>query len=699
LNGLDDDALLQRFEERGDEVAFEALVRRHGPMVLRICRSVLRDEHDSRDAYQATFLILARRAGSIRQGSSVAPWLFAVARRVSRRALVDARRRSDHERRAAIARPEAVQADPAVPQTEILEEIDRLPDRLRGPVILCYLQGHTYESAASMLGCPPRTVHSRLRAARDRLRRRLTRRGLAPSVAALGGASAGHAGTAISTTTSATSLARLAVAITSGKSSMAGAVPASVLTLMLGASRMMMFQSLKTTAVGVLLLVGSAGLVPVLATVDIGDGDRQGDEPRAAPVEQPPPPDPARPRPEEPPPSSAPPPLTESELPPLPDILPLAPPPPEPGLRLDQLPPKPWETVVRIRVHERGSLGFGSGTVIDSNAGGSIILTCAHIFSVKGKQPSARQFNLPVMVELFDGELGGPGDQTVRPVGEPIPGEVIDYDFDLDVALVRIRPGREVKASPVVPSHWTPQQGMPMITTGCSHGEDATAWNTVIYAPSTRYRVPGKKDYDAIECQHSPKQGRNGGGLFTEDGYLAGVCNFSFDLEVGRGLYAAPGSIYRLLDRNGLGHLHNVRRVVPAPIAPPPLTPGDARPPGLALDNPSPAAIDQGSRLDQIERRLDRVLGAIEGRADSPGPGRPASVEDAFREGLLLMLESGPIRPRGRRSRPVDPHRAIRAGPADPGRARGRSARRVRDSVGEPGHRRRCPGGAAARGS
>ena len=224
--------------------------------------------------------------------------------------------------------------------------------------------------------------------------------------------------------------------------------------------------------------------------------------------------------------------------------------------------PDPWATVVRIRVHDRGTLGFGSGTVISSNAEESIILTCAHIFSVKGRQPSPRQFNLPVMVELFDGKLGGPGGQTVRPIGEPIPGEVIDYDFDRDVALVRIRPGRAVPSSRVVPPHWRPEARMGMYTVGCSHGEDATAWNTVIYAPSSRFRVPGKQNYDAIECLHSPKQGRSGGGLFTDNGYVAGVCNFAFDPSVGRGLYASPKSIYAILDRNKMSHLYSYRAPV-----------------------------------------------------------------------------------------------------------------------------------------
>ncbi|RUL88573.1 thioredoxin domain-containing protein [Tautonia sociabilis] len=239
--------------------------------------------------------------------------------------------------------------------------------------------------------------------------------------------------------------------------------------------------------------------------------------------------------------------------------------------------PDPWATVVRIRVKERNKIGYGSGTVIESNEDEAIILTCAHIFSIDGPQPRPEQFSrmYPVLVELFDGKLGGPGGQTVRPVGQPMPGEVIDYDFDRDVALVRIRPGRIVPSSRVVPPRWKPEARMGMYTVGCSHGEDATAWNTVIYAPSSRYQVPGKRNYDAIECLHSPKQGRSGGGLFTEDGYVAGVCNFAFDRSVGRGLYASPKSIYAILDRNNMSHLYEERR----PGLPPSMIASNTPPP------------------------------------------------------------------------------------------------------------------------
>ena len=220
--------------------------------------------------------------------------------------------------------------------------------------------------------------------------------------------------------------------------------------------------------------------------------------------------------------------------------------------------PDPWETVVRITVRETGSVGFGSGTVIHSTDEEAVILTCAHIFQTHGRPVRPDQFDLPVQVELFDGNLTGPKGQTVRPLGAPIPGEVIDYDFERDVALVRIRPGRAVPAARVVPPRWSPRARMTMYTVGCSKGHDATAWNTVITSPEVR-PFPNRPGYAAIQCQYSPIQGRSGGGLFTDDGYIAGVCNFAFDPRVAKGLYAAPASIYAILDRNRLADLYRDR--------------------------------------------------------------------------------------------------------------------------------------------
>lgn len=180
---LTDAQLLERFLSGHDgqaEMAFEALVTRHGSMVLDVCRNVLRDAHDAQDAFQATFLILARRAKTIRRRDSVASWLFGVARRVASRAKSEAARRRDADRKAAEAKAmEPERGGEPVDFSALHEEIARLPRKYREPVVLCYLEGMTYEAAAQRLGCPLGTVSVRLRRARERLRSRLTRRGLA----------------------------------------------------------------------------------------------------------------------------------------------------------------------------------------------------------------------------------------------------------------------------------------------------------------------------------------------------------------------------------------------------------------------------------------------------------------------------------------------------------------------------------------
>jgi RNA polymerase sigma factor (sigma-70 family) len=189
VGGLTDGQLLERFARRGGEgdaaeAAFAALIDRHGPMVLDVCRSVLGDWHDAEDAFQATFLVLARRANSIRKGESVASWLFGVARRVSLKARAGASRRRERERRGAV-RPDgaAEEAPPHEPPPGLLEELDRLPEKYRAPIVLCLLEGRSYEEAAGQLGWRLGTVKSRLSRGRDRLRGRLVRRGLAPAVA------------------------------------------------------------------------------------------------------------------------------------------------------------------------------------------------------------------------------------------------------------------------------------------------------------------------------------------------------------------------------------------------------------------------------------------------------------------------------------------------------------------------------------
>ena len=174
---MSDAQLLDRFVSRRDEAAeaaFEELVIRHGPMVLQVCRNALHDAHDAEDAFQAVFLVLASRAGSIRRSGSIASWLFGVARRVATRARRGAARRRALDRRVAERTAESYLPPEDDPDREALhEEIDALPERLRAPIVLCYLQGMTYAAAAQQLGLSEMAIRGRLARARERLRRSL----------------------------------------------------------------------------------------------------------------------------------------------------------------------------------------------------------------------------------------------------------------------------------------------------------------------------------------------------------------------------------------------------------------------------------------------------------------------------------------------------------------------------------------------
>ncbi|MDR3620524.1 MAG: sigma-70 family RNA polymerase sigma factor [Paludisphaera borealis] len=180
-----DGELLDRFVAGRDEVAeaaFEELVSRHGPLVLRVCRSVLHDAHDAEDAFQAVFLVLANRAGSVRDRGSVASWLFGVAHRVAMRGKRRAARKRAIDRLVAERTPEGYLAAVEDPDWEVLhEEIAALPERLRAPVVLCGLQGLTYDAAAMRLGASAVAVRGRLARAREKLKRRLTHRGVTAS--------------------------------------------------------------------------------------------------------------------------------------------------------------------------------------------------------------------------------------------------------------------------------------------------------------------------------------------------------------------------------------------------------------------------------------------------------------------------------------------------------------------------------------
>ncbi len=270
LADMGDGALLERFLARAgaaSEAAFEVLVRRHGPTVLAICRRVLGDDHDAADAFQATFLVLARKASSIRDRGGLAPWLGRVARRIALRARAEAAERAIRERRAAArvveAAPVAVDAAGAEAAARVVAEVDRLPEADRALLRLTYWQGKSYEETAALLSWPIGTVRSRLSRIRERLRGRLARMGLAPGLA-VAAASSREASAAALPEVLVRQTARAAVqSVGSMASAVAsGTVPASVAALVNGELAMMAHVPWKSIA-GLLLLGGSltAGVV------------------------------------------------------------------------------------------------------------------------------------------------------------------------------------------------------------------------------------------------------------------------------------------------------------------------------------------------------------------------------------------------------------------------------------------------------
>jgi RNA polymerase sigma factor (sigma-70 family) len=190
---LSDGALLERFVTSQDELAFEDLLRRHAALVLGVCARVLHDPQDVEDAFQATFLVLLRRAGALDREAPLGPWLYTVAYHTALRARAQAARRRREER-------QAMPPLPAMPDESFLwrdlrpvldEELNRLGEKYRAPVVLCYLEGKTHEQAARQLGWPRGTVAGRLARAKEVLRRRLLRRGVTLSAGALAGLAVG----------------------------------------------------------------------------------------------------------------------------------------------------------------------------------------------------------------------------------------------------------------------------------------------------------------------------------------------------------------------------------------------------------------------------------------------------------------------------------------------------------------------------
>jgi RNA polymerase sigma factor (sigma-70 family) len=252
--------LLEKFARHGDEPAFAALVQRHGPLVWKVSRRTARHEQDAEDVYQATFLVLARKASTIRKGGSLGSWLYGVAYRLGLRARSDAARRRQQEQGA--ARPTTTVDDLTWRELrEVLDqELARLPDKFRAPLELCYFDELTHEEAARQLGWSARSVRDRLERGRRRLRLRLTKRGLTLSLAlanaVLGSA---HASAAPPAITAALIQAAGPYAL---RRSLAGTISATALALAEGGLQTMFSGKLYVMAMGLiaLLVFGGAGL-------------------------------------------------------------------------------------------------------------------------------------------------------------------------------------------------------------------------------------------------------------------------------------------------------------------------------------------------------------------------------------------------------------------------------------------------------
>jgi RNA polymerase sigma factor (sigma-70 family) len=268
--GVTDAQLLERFAVRQDQDAFELLVWRHSRMVLGVCRRLLGDEHEAEDAFQAAFLILAKKATRISRREAVGSWLYRVAYRVALQARASAVKRAAREQPLEGVPVRSGESDPCALAAErelrgaIDEEIDRLPKKYRSVFVLRCLAGKSGEETAQELGCPVGTVESRLTRAREKLRAQLNRKGFAvPSVAIV----AGLSGEAMAVGVSGqwvNEVVKSAALVATGRAA-AGAIPPKTAALMEGVLRAMLLNKAKTLTTVLLVLSLTALACIVLA--------------------------------------------------------------------------------------------------------------------------------------------------------------------------------------------------------------------------------------------------------------------------------------------------------------------------------------------------------------------------------------------------------------------------------------------------
>ncbi len=264
-----DEELLRQFSDRVDEGSFHALMRRHGPMVLGVCRAVLRHEADVEDAFQATFLILARKPASVRKPAALGSWLHGVAYRTAIKAQARFASRRQHESRAG-KREAAVEDRSWLDVERVLhEELNHLAEGYRAPLVLCYLQGKNQDEAARLLNLPKGTLKGRLERGRALLRTQLLRRGLGPAALLL--ASAWPTTPAAAMPASLVISTVKAASLTAAGEAARPMISANVAALTEGVIRAMYFTKMKTGAIAACLIgiltLGAGMLVPDLAAV------------------------------------------------------------------------------------------------------------------------------------------------------------------------------------------------------------------------------------------------------------------------------------------------------------------------------------------------------------------------------------------------------------------------------------------------
>jgi RNA polymerase sigma factor (sigma-70 family) len=279
--GLSDGQLLERYAAGRDEAAFAALVRRHGPMVLGVCRRVAGNSPDAEDAFQATFLVLVRKAASLRSRELVGNWLYGVAYRTALKARAVAARRRARERQVEeMPHPEVAPDEAWSDLLPLLDrELERLPDKYRVPLVLCELEGRGRKEVARRLRLPEGTLSSRLATARRLLAARLTRRGLTLSAAALAAALSQQAAPAAVPRALVT--ATVQVARAARRAATAGAVPAGVSALTEGVLKGMLMRKLKLTT-ALLLAAAALGVTAAAARQALAGRPGNGGEPPPA---------------------------------------------------------------------------------------------------------------------------------------------------------------------------------------------------------------------------------------------------------------------------------------------------------------------------------------------------------------------------------------------------------------------------------